>query len=124
MNVKKLKKAVEVLKEDLDGALIATDIWPTGTGQSIAGYNTKPDATALFERVTDYIKKSLTGAGFPNLNKYYMIDLEGGALILVLQFETGHQWGMLVDSAKVQLGFLLNIAIPNARKAFLEAIEE
>ena len=53
-----------------------------------------------------------------------MIDLEEGALVLILQFETGYQWGMLVDSAKVQLGFLLNIAIPNARKAFLEAIEE
>jgi len=124
MNVKKLKKSIEVLKEDLDGALIATDIWPTGTGQSIADYNSNPQATALFERVTDYIKKSLTGAGFPNLNKYYMLDLEGGALVLVLQFETGYQWGMLVDGTKVQLGLLLNIAIPNARKAFLEAIEE
>ena len=123
MNVKKLKQSVEVLKEDLDGALIATDIWPTGTGQSIAAYNPNPQATALFERVTDYVKKSLTGAGFPNLNKYYMLDLEGGALVLVLQFESGYQWGMLVDSTKVQMGLLLNIAIPNARKAFLEASE-
>ena len=124
MNVKKLKHAVEVLKEDLDGALVATDIWPTGTGTSIAGYNLQPEATALFERVTDYMFKALKGAGFPGLNKYYLLDLEGGNLVIVLQFEEGYQWGMLVDSTKVQLGLLLNIAIPNARKALLEALKE
>lgn len=124
MNVKKLKHSIEVLREDLDGALLATDIWPTGTGQSIAGYNPNPQATALFERVTEFMNKALSGAGFPGLNKYYMLDLEGNALVLVLQFDNGYQWGMLVDSTKVQLGLLLNIAIPNARKAFLEAVED
>ena len=124
MNVKKLKESVTILKDDLDGALMATDIWLTGTGQSIAGYNPNPQATALFERVTEFMNKALSGAGFPSLNKYYMLELEGNATVLVLQFDTGYQWGILVDSSKIQLGLLLNIAVPNARKAFLEALED
>lgn len=122
MDVKKLNKAVDVLKEDLGESLIGCDIWPTGTGQSIAGYNSQPKATALFEQVTEYMKKTLSGAGFPGLNKYYMLDLEADSLVIVLQFEK-HQWGILVNGQKVQLGLLLNIAIPNAREAFEEALK-
>ncbi len=122
MDIKKLKNSIEVLKDNLDGALLAADIWMTGTGQSIVGYNPNPQATALFERVTEYMNKALSGAGFPILNEYYMLNLEGNALVLVLMFDD-YQWGMLVDSSKVQMGLLLNIAIPNARKEFLEAVE-
>jgi len=122
MNIKKLKESIEILREDLDGALLASDIWLTGTGQSIAGYNPNPQATALFERVTEFINKALKGAGFPGLNKYYMLELEGNTTVIILRFDSGYQWGMLVDSTKVQLGLLLNIAVPNARKAFDEAI--
>jgi hypothetical protein len=123
MNVKKLKQSVEILKSDLDGALLACDIWPTGTAQSIAGYNPQPKATALFEKVTDFLKKSLHGAEFPSINDYYMLDMVDNATIIVMQLENDFQWGMLVDKSKVQLGFLLNIALPNARKAFAEALE-
>lgn len=121
MNTKLLKKAVETLKGDLDGALIACDIWITGTGQSVAGYNPNPKATALFEQVTTFMEKTLQGAGFPGLDKYYLIELEGNAVIVVLQFEK-MQWGMLVNSEKVNLGLLLNIAVPNAREALNAAI--
>ena len=124
MNVKKLKQSVEVLKEDLDGALLACDIWQTGTAQSIAGYNTQPKATALFERLTLFLIDSLKSAEFPPMNEYYMLDLADNATVIVLQFDNGYQWGMLVDKSKTQLGLLLNIAIPNARKAFLDALKE
>ena len=122
MNVKKLNHAIEVLKEDLGNALVACDIWLTGTGQSIAGFNSNPQATALFERVTEFINKALKGAGFPGLKNYYMLELEGDNVVIVMQLKGGYQWGMLVDGKKVQLGLLLNIALPNARRAFEEAL--
>lgn len=123
MNVKKLKGSIEVLKNDLDGALLACDIWITGTSQSIVGYNTNPVAVALFERVTNYMDTALKEAGFPVLDDYYMLNLKNNASVLVVQLK-GHQWGMLVDNSKVQLGLLLNIALPNAKKAFQEALED
>jgi hypothetical protein len=122
MDVKKLKGSIEVLKNDLDGALLATDIWITGTSQSIAGYNANPVAVALFERVTNYMDNALKESGFPTLDDYYMLNLKNNASVLVVQLD-GHQWGMLVDNSKVQLGLLLNIALPNAKKAFKEALE-
>lgn len=121
MDVKKLKTSIEVLKNDLDGALLACDIWITGTGQSIAGFNTNPVAVALFERTTEFMDMALKESGFPTLENYYMLNLSNNAMVLVLQLDD-YQWGMLVDSSKVQLGLLLNIALPNARKAFKEAV--
>lgn len=121
MDVKKLKASVEVLKNDLDGALLATDIWITGTSQSIVGFNTNAVAVALFERTTEFMDKALKEAGFPVLDDYYMLNLKNNATVLVMQLE-GHQWGMLVDNSKVQLGLLLNIALPNAKKAFKDAL--
>ena len=120
MNVNKVKESIEILKSDLGDGLVAVDVWQTGTGQSIAGYNPQPKATALFEQVTASMNKTLTGSGFPGLNKFYMLDLQGDSLVIVLQFEK-HQMGMLVNTTKVQLGLLLNIAIPNVREAFLNA---
>lgn len=125
MNVKKLKEAIEVLKDSLDGALIATDLWPTGSGTAVAGYNQNPQATALFDKVTDYMRKALKGAGFPDVKDYYLLEMEGNAIVVVMQFkEEGYQWGMLVDNNKVNLGLLLNIALPEARRAFLEAYND
>jgi len=120
MDVKKLKNSIEILKEDLGKGLVACDIWPTGSGQSIAGHNSQPKATALFEQVTEYMNKTLSGAGFPGLAKYYMLDLENDSLVIVLMFE-GYQWGMLINSQEVQLGLVLNIAVPKAREAFKDA---
>jgi hypothetical protein len=122
MNTKKLKEAIEILKEDLDGALLATDIYPTGVGTPIVGYNSNPQASALFDRVTVYMKKALEGAKFPGLGKYYLLNLENNAFVVVLLFEN-YQWGMLVDARKVNMGLLLNIAIPNARRSFEEAVK-
>ncbi len=125
MNVKKLKEAIEVLKESLDGALIATDIWPTGSGTAVAGFNQNPQATALFDKVTDYMRKALKGAGFPDIKDYYLLEMDGDAMVVVMQFKNeGYQWGMLVDTNKVNLGLLLNIALPEARRAFLEAYND
>jgi len=121
MNIKKLNNSVEMLKEYLGDSLLACDIWMTNTGQSIAGYNTQPKATALFEQVTAYLKKALIEAGFPPLGKYYMLDCEGDNMILVLQFEK-YQWGMLVARNNIQLGLLLNVIIPNISEEFMQAV--
>jgi hypothetical protein len=120
MNIKKLNSSVEMLKEYLGDSLMACDIWMTGTGQSIAGHNTQPKATALFEQVTDFMKKALSNSGFPGIDKYYMLDLEGDALAIILVFDK-YQWGMLVNKKKVQLGLLLNVIVPNVTEEFLEA---
>ncbi|NPA67729.1 MAG: DUF4388 domain-containing protein [Chlorobi bacterium] len=122
MDVKKLNNAIETLKSDLGDGLISCDIFQTGTGQAIASFNPQPKATALFERLTGQIQTMLDGANFLALDKYYLIDVKGDTLAVVLQFDK-YQWAMLIDEKKANLGLLLNVAVPNARKALEEAIK-
>jgi len=121
MNISKLNEAVEKLKTDLGKGLLATDIWFVADGQSIAGYNPQPKATALFNRITMMINSTLSESGFPALNKYYVLDLADNNMVIVLPLGD-FQWGLLVDSTQTPLGLLLNIAIPHMLAIFNEAV--
>jgi len=123
MNVKKLTNATKILKEDLGEALIATDIWATQDGQSIVGINTQPQACALFNRITNYLAEALKASGFPELGRYYFIDLAENHMVVIIPMGT-YQWGILLDATKMQLGLLLNVVLPNALTAFTEAAAE
>ena len=121
MNVSKLNKSIETLKENLGGALLATDIWGSADMQSIAGWNTQPAATALFGQIILTTNQALKGSGFPMLGKYVIFDLVDGKLIVLIPMGE-YAWGMLVDGKKTQLGLLLNVALPKAIAAFEDAI--
>jgi len=121
MNVKKLTNATRILKEDLGDGLEATDIWMAVDGQSIVGINPQPQACALFNRITNYLGEALKASGFPELGRYYFIDLAANHMVVVLPLGE-YQWGMLLDTSKVQLGLLLNVVMPKALEAFKEAV--
>ena len=123
MNVQALNNAVESLKADLGAGLLATDIFTTADGQPIAAYNSQPAAAALFCQITGYMKSALTDAGFPTLGKYYMVHLENNSLVVVMPVGD-FQWGVLVDLSKTTLGLLLNVVLPKAQAACLEAIQQ
>ena len=120
MNVRKLNEAVEVLKEDLGDGLIACNIFTVQEGLSVAGYNSQPKASALFNQVTSNLIKILKAANFPGLGKYYIVDLEDNNMAIILPLGE-YRWGILVDTQKVQLGLLVSIAIPNCIESFEEA---
>jgi YesN/AraC family two-component response regulator len=121
MNVSKLNKSIETLKESLGNGLLATDIWGTADMQSIAGFNSQPAATALFGQIINSTNQALQGAGFPSLGKYCIFDLVDGKLVVLIPMGD-YAWGMLVDGKKAQLGLLLNVALPKAVAAFEDAI--
>ncbi len=122
MNVQKLNHAIAILREDLGDGLLSSDIFTVKEGMSVAGYNTNPKASALFNMLTTNIMKTLRGAGFPNLDKYYLMNVEGDKMIIVIPLGN-FRWGMLVDTTKVQLGLLVSIAIPRSIEAFEEALK-
>ena len=123
MNVKKLEGAIDVLKENLGAGLLACDIIGSEDGQSIAGFNSQPAASALFAQITNMMAKSLDDSGFPSLGRYYLLDLVDEKMVIVLTMGD-FQWGMLLDRSKAQLGLLLNVVIPKAIDSFEEAIAE
>jgi CheY-like chemotaxis protein len=121
MNVQKLNKSIEILKENLGGALMATDIFGVADMQSVAGYNSNPAACALFGQIIVSTNRALKESGFPILGKYCLFDLVDGKMVVLIPMGD-FIWGMLIDGKKAQLGLLLNVALPKAIAAFEDAI--
>ena len=123
MNVKKLSEAIEIQKANMGKGLLAADIYGTADGQSLVGWNSNPQACALFNRITNYMVEALDGAGFPPLGRYYIVDLADGKMVIVISLGE-FQWGMLVDRSKIQLGLLLNVIMPKMIDAFEQSMTE
>ncbi len=121
MNVKKLNQAIEIQKENIGDGLMATDIYGADDGQTLVGWNSNPQASALFNRITKYMIEALDGAGFPRLNRYYILDLADDKMVIVIILGD-YEWGMLIDRTKIQLGLLLNVALPKMMAAFEDAM--
>ena len=114
---------MENLVDELGAGLLASDIYSSDLGQSILGYNTNPQACALFAEVTERIQKSLKGAGFPLLDRYYIMELGTGKMVFIVNL-IDYQWGMLLDSSKAKMGLLISVILPDLRKAYAKAIED
>jgi YesN/AraC family two-component response regulator len=121
MNISKLNKSIEILKESLGGALLATDIFGTVDMQSVTGFNSNPAACALFGQIITSTNQALKESGFPTLGKYCLFDLVDAKMVVLIPMGE-FIWGMLIDSKKAQLGLLLNIALPKSIAAFEDAI--
>ncbi len=118
MNADIFTKAIENLKTDLNTGLLSSTIWDKKNGLSITSYNPNDKYTALFSNIANNIEKSLNNLGFPPFGEYQIIDLEMDTLILIANINNEYLWGSIIDKSQVTLGFLLNIALPNALKNF------
>lgn len=107
-----LEGAVEELQRVLRDALTATDIWDRNTGLSLAGFNTQPAASALFNQVTKEISETLAGSSFPALSQYYLLNLEDNNIVLILMHGDELMQGILLDATKANMGILFSVAIP------------
>ncbi len=123
MDIKKLKEAVEYLKDQLGKGLVHTDIWTTADGQSLAAYNSQPKAVALFNHLTQQMAEALhqSEEDWVELGRYYLIDLIGDHMVIIIYLGE-YQWGILFNKKEVQLGLLLNIIIPKIIDIFEEAV--
>ncbi|MDO9325057.1 MAG: hypothetical protein Q7T80_08905 [Methanoregula sp.] len=120
MDVNKLHDAVDYLKDALRGNLIATDIFGVEDGQSIAGYNTQPTASALFARMVVDLNMVLKDGGFPSLGKYFLLDLVNDHKIIIVPMGK-YAWGVLV-SKDAQIGLITNVVLPKMIDRFEEAL--
>lgn len=123
MNIKKLNKVVEDLQEDLGSALLSTASWKTSDGQPLAGYNTQPKSTALFNELARSLNKTLQDSEMDlGLGNYFLINLENNHVAVdVIQGEL--QQGILVDLSKTTLGILINVTLPKVISGLKEATQ-
>lgn len=112
VDIAKLEATVEELKGVLKDGLMAVDIWDRQMGLSLAAFNAQPAAVALFTQVTNDLAGALSTAGFPGLNRYYLLDLDGDSSVLIVRFGTDLLAGLLLNNKKANLGLLLAVALP------------
>jgi len=121
MNVAKLNAAIELLKSNLGESLLSTAIAMNVDGQPIASFNSSPKFAALIVKVINVINDATKIGGLPQIGRYATFDLQDDRVLVVLPLGE-YIWGILLDSAKTQMGLLLNIEIPGAIDAFAEAV--
>jgi hypothetical protein len=112
INVDKLEAAIQELKSTLKDGLLASDIWDSSMGLSLAGYNPQPAAVALFTEMTNILRSTLADAGFPGLNRYFILDLEGDHMVMIIRHGNSLLQGILLNSKKVNLGLLMSVVLP------------
>lgn len=121
MDMKKLATAHDAFRERLSPGLMADDIWGPDS-LSLVGFNTQPAAVALFGEITPRIKRALSDSGFPNLGRYYLLELAGKKMFCVMIYKE-YQWGCLVDLEKVNMGTLISIAMSKALEELQAAVD-
>ena len=122
MNIGNLKKAVDEFVNTTSGALITTDLFDTFSGMTIAGHNSNPTASALFNKIYNELLNSLGGSGFENELKYYYLFLESEQIVIVGQIQEMYRYAMIVDLKQIPLGMLLGILLPKYLKSVEEAL--
>lgn len=117
MDLKKMNMILHNVERELGNALISTDVWNIEDGESIAGYNSQPVACTLFNQITAYVKEALEQGEYPQLDKYYILELKDRKMVLIIPFGD-YIWEMLIDTKKARLGVLLNATIPGIIHSF------
>lgn len=98
----------------LRGGLLGLAIWSTDTGLSLVGFDTPDEAIALFNMLTAEIDGTLSGSGFPGLNRYYMLSLKDNRNVLILRHGDDLMEAWTLDATKTNLGILFSVAVPKA----------
>lgn len=113
IDVDQLQATVNDMDSKLSG-LVATDIWDRESGTSLAGLRTQPAAVALFNEMTVWMDNTLQSSGFPSLKQYYMLELEGDTLVVIIKHGDDILQGILCNSRMTNLGTLLSLGLRTA----------
>lgn len=115
-----LRRVVEIASDGLGDALLSADVYSSADGTSYAGVNSKAAGCALINQITERMMWSLGKSDLPPLGRYYMVDLADAKILLVAPCGA-IQLNLIVDTARVQLGLLLNVILPEVLSALKDA---
>lgn len=121
MNQEKIREAIDILKKDMEGALVNTGIVSRLDGRIILEHNIHPKTGVFFKQLTAFLARMLSECSLPEMGKYYLIDLEGNKSLIAIP-HMNYIWGITLDLSKVAMGLFLNVTLPKILKAFDEAI--
>lgn len=122
VDIDKLEASWADQEKYLKDGLLAGDIWDRSTGLSLSGRNSQPEANALFNVLTETLSITLEGSGLPELNRFYLLNLEDNKIALVINHGKSLLQGLLLNPEKVNMGILFSVAIPKALAQVADAL--
>lgn len=123
VDIDKLDASWKDQEKYLKDGLLAGDIWDRSTGLAVSSCHTStPEANALFNVLTDELSVTLAGSGLPELNRFYLLNLEDNKIALIINHGASLLQGMLLNPDKVNMGILFSVAIPKALTQVAQAI--
>lgn len=120
LNVEVLNESWAEQKRILRDALLQGDVWDASTGLSLSSVESNPEMVALFTRILAEIDDTLSGSGFPKLNRYFLMNLETNITLVINHGDNIYQ-GLTLNPKRVNLGLLFNVAVPKALAKVKEA---
>ncbi len=108
----RLNQTIAETKSLVGDGLLAMDIWDRASAVSLAAHNTQPEAIALFTEVTAAILGAFEGKPFPTLDNYYLLDLQAGHTVVIMQPTPDLVCGMLMSTPAVDLSAVVGTVIP------------
>ena len=115
-----LDTCLKILTKDMGESLISGSIIGISSSKVLASYNIKPEAAALFTRLTDYFRNAFAGGVLGGgLGDHYVLDLKGHQTLVVLILGD-YQWAIVFNNTKCALGLFRNIIMPKVVKTFNE----
>jgi molybdopterin-guanine dinucleotide biosynthesis protein A len=112
VNISLMERTLAELRAQLKDALLVSTVWDHETGLPLVGYNSNPVATALLTNVLITTNRLLVGADMPAINRYFVAELQHNRTGLIVRHGRALLHGILVDTAKTNLGVLMSIVLP------------
>lgn len=111
-NIGKLNESIEFLKATFRDGLLSAAIWEVESGLALAGFNSSPAGVALSGGSYQMIRDALETANYPKIGRYYILELQGGLIALVVQHINGILQAAALNANKVNMGVVLGVAVP------------
>ncbi len=119
LDIPTLEAAVAEMIDELGQGFGATAIWDRATERVFVEHEAPPSAPQLFNTLTTEIGHNLEGAGFPDINRYFLIDTKDGIMIVMIKHGEDVLQAILVSAENANLGSLFGFVIP----AQIEAVQ-
>ena len=121
MNIKEINNLITNLQDNLGEACLSSAIISFSTGSSIASYRMDDKSSALLSKFTTFIVDMIDKAEVNGQIKYYATKLPGNLMTFTLVFKD-YCWFIMVNTAVVPLGMIMNAVLPECMDDFAIAM--